>query len=552
MEAFIGRTNQSLDDYLLTGNAFYKNERASFWRHDYQMLLDSMLAAGNRVKNPAVAATVYDFIIKAARLKTIQDRIEQDYELSADTLSGDLLHITRQQTAESMGANTENLYTSLELISKIEENAAASTLENIAFTFEQMPRVAFVISIIVVLIAASIATHIINSIFSKLRLIKSKIRELEQGNLPAPIPPATDELDAVAKGINNLSENLGRVSQFASQVGNNNLDSELTAFDSESLIGQSLIQMRDSLKKLALEEEERAWIANGITVFADLIRQNSHDQVLLCESFISKLVSYLEINQGCVYMLDEEQAQPTLTLRAAYAYQQQRYQDHTILVGEGLIGETFRENRSRFLIEVPENYIRITSGIGESLPKCLLIVPIRANEKVGVLELASFHPLTEAERNFTEKVAELLAATVITLRTTENTRRLLEKAQISGEMMRIQEEEMRQNMEELQTTQEEMRRKESELVRLLQYSTEREKELEAHVEALTQLRNDRDRMAQELLEQKNQETVKLQDALLTQKKAIESIFLKHKQESDALKARIAELEQAQQSPPKHE
>jgi hypothetical protein len=135
--------------------------------------------------------------------------------------------------------------------------------------------------------------------------------------------------------------------------------------------------------------------------------------------------------------------------------------------------------------KLPENYLKITSGLGEAEAGCLLVVPLKVNEEVeGMIEIAAFIPFEPYQIEFIEKVCESVASTLISVKINEKTKQLLENAQISGEMLRAQEEEMRQNMEELQATQEALHRKEIELGELLRQAEQREQKLLAKIKEL--------------------------------------------------------------------
>ena len=137
--------------------------------------------------------------------------------------------------------------------------------------------------------------------------------------------------------------------------------------------------------------------------------------------------------------------------------------------GSGLVGQCILEKGTLYLTDVPDNYVRITSGLGGANPNALIIVPLKSNEQVyGALELASFERFKPHEISFIEKIAESIAATVGTARGSERTKELVEQLQQQTEEMKSQEEEMRQNMEELSATQEEMLRKEKEYVSRIQ------------------------------------------------------------------------------------
>jgi methyl-accepting chemotaxis protein len=117
-----------------------------------------------------------------------------------------------------------------------------------------------------------------------------------------------------------------------------------------------------------------------------------------------------------------------------------------------------------YLIEIPKEYIEITSGLGGANPNALLLVPLLIEEEVlGVIELTSFNKFQPHEIELVKKLAESIASTLNSVKINARTSELLEKSQEQAEMMAAQEEEMRQNMEELQSTQEEASRKTFEL-----------------------------------------------------------------------------------------
>lgn len=120
------------------------------------------------------------------------------------------------------------------------------------------------------------------------------------------------------------------------------------------------------------------------------------------------------------------------------------------------------------LTEIPDDYLEITSGLGESEPGCILLVPLKLeNSVLGVVEIASFSAFTDHEIDFVEKLGESIASTLTSVRINQQTSELLKKSQIQAAEMAEQEEEMRQNMEELQATQEESTRREKEISNIL-------------------------------------------------------------------------------------
>jgi transcriptional regulator with GAF, ATPase, and Fis domain len=152
-------------------------------------------------------------------------------------------------------------------------------------------------------------------------------------------------------------------------------------------------------------------------------------------------------------------------LVSCYAYERKKFLSRKVDIGQGMIGQCFLEKEKIHLIEIPDDYVNITSGLGAANPTSLLLIPLKTNDVVyGVLELASFKTYKDHEVEWVERLAESVASTVASVRANDNMRQLLEQTQQQAEEMKSQEEEMRQNMEELSATQEEMSRKEREYI----------------------------------------------------------------------------------------
>jgi PAS domain S-box-containing protein len=287
------------------------------------------------------------------------------------------------------------------------------------------------------------------------------LQSLAMGVLSGPLPVGENELAPIVHAANQLSENVVQASSFAKSIGEGNLQVAFQPVSQSDALGNALVQMRQRLLQVAGEDKKRNWTTEGLASFAELLRMANQNRMELADRITAHLVNHVGANQGGLFVVEENGEEARLALAACFAYDRKKFIQKHVLPGEGLIGQCYLEKETIYLTDVPENYVQITSGLGQATPRCLLLVPLKLNDAVeGVIELASFHPFESHQIQFVEKVGESIAGTLASAKITDRTRQLLEDAQQQAEEMRAQEEEMRQNMEELQATQEEMHRKE--------------------------------------------------------------------------------------------
>lgn len=294
---------------------------------------------------------------------------------------------------------------------------------------------------------------------------------------------AVPEIRKVAENINHTIENLKDATDFVSAIGRGDLSIDYKdSLDKNYAPGSngladSLIQMQQKLRQLNEDEQKRQWANEGLAKFVDIMRSSNDNLSVLGDKIVSTLVNYTRSNQGALYYLnDEDNYNQHLELISLFAFDIKKHEQQKIKPGQGILGQAFLEKDTTYLTALPEDYIRITSGLGGSNPKSVLIVPLKVDQNVyGLVELASFHEFQPHEIAFVEKLAETIGSALANVRAAQKNRQLIEQFQEQTEVMRAQEEEMRQNMEELQATQEEVVRKEKSYLSRIQELEEAEK-----------------------------------------------------------------------------
>ena len=199
-----------------------------------------------------------------------------------------------------------------------------------------------------------------------------------------------DEIGNMSNSVNTLIEGLNSTAEFANQIGKGNLDAEFTPLSDDDVLGNALIEMRKSLADARKEEEKRKiedkkqnWTTSGLAKFGDILRHNNDNLDNLSFNIISNLVDYLEANQGALFIKEyevtegsEDQDKVFFELKSAIAWGRDKFIKKKVEVGEDLVGRCAHEKKTIYLTEVPEDYVEITSGMGSSNPRSVLIVQI--------------------------------------------------------------------------------------------------------------------------------------------------------------------------------
>lgn len=278
----------------------------------------------------------------------------------------------------------------------------------------------------------------------------------------------------IKRQASRLRKEAGRTKMVLSFIENlrqDKLEEPLGEDDKKDSLTNALINLREYMikskreqERRRIEEEQRNWVTKGLAEFGEILRKSSDNLEELSYEIIRYMVNYMKINQGGVFLLDQEKnGDPYFEMTACVAFDRRKYADKVIQWGEGLIGRCGLEKETIFLTDIPQDYINITSGLGDANPGTILLVPLKTNDGLyGVIELASFQILQSYEIEFVEKSAESIASTIAMVKTNIQTNELLRETQIQAEKMAQQEEELRQNLEEMRATQEESDRREVE------------------------------------------------------------------------------------------
>jgi len=209
--------------------------------------------------------------------------------------------------------------------------------------------------------------------------------------------------------------------------------------DESDALERPINQMIANLKRISQENEKEKWFKSGIADLSVEIRGGLPINSL-SDKAIRFLAQYLDAQVGVLYVVEEDDA---LSFRASYACGQNKPLRCTIKSGVGLIGQAFKERKRIVIKEVPDDYITISSGLGEHVPSNLVIQPLVYNGDVkGIIELGSFNYFSETQLEFLEKVGESIAVAINSSLDQDKMQRLLLVEQQTSEKLQLQQSEL--------------------------------------------------------------------------------------------------------------
>src|SRR5207302_5599232 len=159
----------------------------------------------------------------------------------------------------------------------------------------------------------------------------------------------------------------------------------------------------------------------------------------------SELAPVVSAQHGGFYMREELDSAPMFKLSSTYAYRERKGLRNQFRVGDGLVGECAFEKERILVTEVPGDYIRIGSGMGEAPPLNIVVLPVLFEGQVkAVVELASFNRFKDIHLNLLDQLTETIGIVLNTMEANMRTERLLSQSQSLAQELQNQQEELRQ------------------------------------------------------------------------------------------------------------
>ncbi len=266
----------------------------------------------------------------------------------------------------------------------------------------------------------------------------------------ASVPGASGTWKDLTENVNQLAENLTTqvraISEVASAVTKGDL-TRMIRVDAKGEVEElkdTINQMIANLKETTLRNQEQDWLKSNLAKFTQML-QGQKDLNTVTRRILSELAQVADAQLGMFYILeqDENEQNQKLKLFSAYAFNEEQNIQKEFGLGQGLVGQCAVEKERILLTNVPSNYLKIGSGLGESLPVSVVVLPVLFENQIkAVIELASFGEFSETHLDFLSQLTESIGIVLNTIEANTRTEELLAQSQSLTDELRITNEEL--------------------------------------------------------------------------------------------------------------
>ncbi|OOV33459.1 hybrid sensor histidine kinase/response regulator [Streptomyces avermitilis] len=279
-----------------------------------------------------------------------------------------------------------------------------------------------------------------------------------------------DLTESVNEMAGNLTRQVRAIARVATAVtrGDLNLKIDVDASGEIQELQDYINKMIANLRDTTIANKEQDWLKGNLARISALM-QGRRDLDDVASLIMSELTPVVSAQHGAFFL-----AMPLVDAREGGAEQEDAYElrmcgsygysmgsmPTSFRPGEALIGTAAQEKRTILVENAPSGYLKISSGLGEAPPAQVIVLPVLFEGNVlGVIELASFTPFTQIQKDFLNQIAEMLATSVNTISVNTKTEVLLKQSQELTEQLRERSAELENRQKALQASNAELEEK---------------------------------------------------------------------------------------------
>ena len=273
-----------------------------------------------------------------------------------------------------------------------------------------------------------------------------------QASVPGAAGTWKDLTDNVNQLAANLTTQVRAIAEVATAVTKGDLTRSI-ALDAQgemAALKDNINEMIRNLKDTTLKNSEQDWLKTNLAKFSRML-QGQKELLTVGRLILSELAPVVTAQHAVFYILDSSGETPQLSLLASYASRGAGGRRPVVRAGRGARRPVRAGEAEDPATNVPPDYIRISSGLGDAAPQNIIVLPVIFEGQVkGVLELASFERFNPTHQAFLDQLTESIGIVINTIEANMRTEDLLKQSQSLAQELQSRQEELQNTNQELQ------------------------------------------------------------------------------------------------------
>jgi len=274
-----------------------------------------------------------------------------------------------------------------------------------------------------------------------------------QANVPGAYGTWRDLTDNVNRLSGTLTTQVRAIADVATAVTEGDLTRSIgvEASGEVAVLKDKINEMIRNLRETTQKTKEQDWLKTNLARFARML-QGQRDLQTVTRMIMSELAPLVNADHGAFFIMNTAAGpEPRLSFQAGYAYKPRRGVATDYALGEGLVGQCAVDRRRIHLTNVPSNYVKISSGLGEGTPFNILILPVLFEGDVrAVIELASFQNFSDIHQDFLDQLMDGIGVVLNNIEANSRTEGLLTQSQTLANELQSQQDQLRRTNAELE------------------------------------------------------------------------------------------------------
>jgi len=267
-----------------------------------------------------------------------------------------------------------------------------------------------------------------------------------QAKVPGAAGTWRDLTDNVNQLAGNLTSQVRAIANVSTAVAKGDLTRSITveAQGEVAALKDNINQMIGNLKDTTHKNQEQDWLKTNLARFSSMM-QGQRNIVSVAQLIMSELTPLVDAQQGAFYMMEPDQTtqEPVLHLIASYGFGGRKSLASAYRLRESLIGQCAFEKKRIELRDVPEDFIYIATGMGESPARNVVVLPVLFEGEIkAVIELASFRAFVPNHLSFLDQLMDSVGVILNMISSSMRTEELLQQLKTSNAELEAQAGEL--------------------------------------------------------------------------------------------------------------